>query len=777
LLLLLSSIFTFNACKKDELALQDKKTETKAAQTLKGFRQYAWSPKEQSFFSIVPRASQSKNFRSDEKLIYHPLVKKAYNEIARQNEQEHFVEGIMTKVGVPIWDKSFVHYNFSTRDNLVVIPLAFEKEKQLSGFIAVTEDNKGKNKRYIINTMSRQELLDTKTGNYKQKAFYTKKMLQYEKGILGTIDEALKNANCHYKNNEENNLNPPPCEWKVIELCYDDLTQEEWIGGHPPKYHPIVGDHDGDGIPNKDDDDYKVLIEHEGDDDKDGTPNKVDKEWLNLHLPFGDHDDDGVMNKDDAEWIIWYEQYGDHDNDGILNKDDQDWREFEIRYPHWDYAISDWVEDNFGDFDNFDDWWEEYEDDLEDDFSNGIDIKNEITDFLDNFGDIWGAILDHYDNLDPKYDGDDIYYDPDPHPHYDTWNECPDNFGGGKIASSNGSHPTSTKTGAMRDVRCEWFYAIDCPNIPNKWWHGFDLVVPCPECGGGSFDPETEKWSRLDEFIRRYHLDPSLIDFLHDNIATDCSPSSPPIYYEDCVKAAFIDHLKVKFGLDKQQTSALTSLLNSYTSTMFQSFLDLANNSTSVADKDYIKLFLTSLYNNPDMIRGMNETIDNQNIIPPFIDVTHPICPKSFKFINDNDNITKSGLKNILLSFNSNGVTKILDYGYLYFSVPDEIAIQFGSSALLFSTAFNNAVEKFQNQINNGNPSINLTKEELKSKFYLVLHKSFDLLMIDNAGHHSSKSADCKWITSARAGDMNWKNGQPHQIVEWNKPIVGPNCP
>ncbi|MEY4902844.1 MAG: hypothetical protein RLZZ292_659 [Bacteroidota bacterium] len=765
--MLLSSIFTFNACKKDELALQDKKTETKAAQTLKGFRQYAWSPKEQSFFSIAPRASQSKSFRSDEELIYHPLVKKAYNEIARQNEQEHFVEGIMTKVGVPIWDKSFVHYNSGTKDNLVVIPLAFEKEKQLTGFLALTEEMKNGNKRYIVNTMSRQDLLDTKTGNYKQKAFYTKKMLQYEKEVLGTTDEVLREANCHYKTNENeeaNNLNPAPCEWTIIELCDDDRLQQQWIGGHPPKYHPTEGDHDGDGILNKDDEDYKKLIEQIGDDDQDGIPNNIDKEWLNDNIPIGDHDHDGISNALDSDWVIWYALYGDHDNDGVKNKDDQDWHDFEIRYPYWNYSLYDWVVEHPGDKDNFDDWWNTNND-------NG---------WPDNPAD-WWADNNYWETL--KYEW--TYDDPDKGFIYDYhddvyYGDCP--FGGGKIASNNSSHSISTQTGAMRDVRCEWFYAIDCPNIPNKWWHGFDLVVPCPECGGGSFDPETEKWSRLDEFIRRYHLDPSLIDFLHDNIATDCSPSSPPIYYEDCVKAAFIDHLKVKFGLDKQQTSALTSLLNTYTSERFQDILNLANNP---AQLDAIKMFLTKIGNDSSLIQGLEANPPSLNIGNP-VDVNNPLCPKSFTFPLNNsvDGLTKGGLKNVAVSFTTpNGTTLSVSIAYLYIYIQNDIAMLSGSPGSLFANAINNATNNIQNQITQGMIPSTIGQFGLKALYMTAIGQALQTLGLSFAGGSggtttsSTIKSDVKFINQVSAASINMSNGQPAQVVNWNTAITTIGCP
>jgi hypothetical protein len=557
LLLLLSSIFTFNACKKDELTLQDKKTETKSAQTLKGFRQYAWSPKEQSFFSIAPRVeSKGAKLREGGEMVFHPFLTRAYNEIAKQNERDNFVEGMVTKVGYPVWDKSHIFYNNETRENLVLIPFVSVAQKKTMAFIAVTETLTEKTKRFVINTMSRQELLDTQHGEAEQKRPYTREMINYDKALFGTEDRDLREAYCSYNNPSHggaNGPNGPPappappappvnpdCEWKIIQFCTNRWTQTNWIGG----------------TVKNDKDPLFDVTNSTCDLDKDGIPNNKDYDTLNGILPIGDHDHDGVQNKDDADWGPWYDQNGDHDGDCIPNKDDQDWNDFNIRFPHWVNQMRDFYPPELDEYDNYDDFWEDYEDDFDNGPGGGIHINWSFLNDIGNwFGDFFGGIGDFFGDL-----WDDFH---------DWWDwltgpSCPhgDDDGGGRISSNNTNH-NSTK-GGLRDgdIECDFFYVKDCPG-DSQWFHGFDEMIPCPECGDDFFNsPDAVKKGLVTTFINKYHLNPSLISDLMTLSGGNggCSPYVPAAVFDECLKSKYIESLAIKLELSVEDATTFFNL-------------------------------------------------------------------------------------------------------------------------------------------------------------------------------------------------------------------------
>jgi hypothetical protein len=88
------------------------------------------------------------------------LLIKAYNEIARQNEQNSFIDAIVANVGLPNWEKSLVFYNSENRENLTLIPLAKTGSTSVSAVIALTKVQQENNvPKYFINTMSRQQVL------------------------------------------------------------------------------------------------------------------------------------------------------------------------------------------------------------------------------------------------------------------------------------------------------------------------------------------------------------------------------------------------------------------------------------------------------------------------------------------------------------------------------------------------------------------------------------------------------------------------------------------
>jgi len=82
---------------------------------------------------------------------------------------------------------------------------------------------------------------------------------------------------------------------------------------------PFFGDHDGDGIPNYEDEDW--VPPHLRDDDGDGILNGEDPDWPPNQR---DADGDGIPNNEDEDFVPPY--LLDDDGDGVPNGEDPDWR-------------------------------------------------------------------------------------------------------------------------------------------------------------------------------------------------------------------------------------------------------------------------------------------------------------------------------------------------------------------------------------------------------------------------------------------------------------------
>jgi hypothetical protein len=247
----------------------------------------------------------------------------------------------------------------------------------------------------------------------------------------------------------------------------------------------------------------------QGDEDGDGVPDRLDKDYFNNRLPIGDHDGDGVLNKYDPDWKIWFHNNGDHDGDGIKNKDDQDWHDLTIRFPHWDWYIADWTPE-FDDFDNFNDWWNEYEGEV--DFSSTFD-------WSDFWGDFWGGIIDFFEDIGDWFDDRwDDFID-----WWDWWSG-PDCWHGGRPSGSTNAESRS-------NIRCEWFYVLECTDGASTWW---DKIIMNTNGTGGNGD-DLERLNRIQNFISKYNLDSSESDYLIE-LSKDCNIFSPSIEFEDCLK-------------------------------------------------------------------------------------------------------------------------------------------------------------------------------------------------------------------------------------------------
>jgi hypothetical protein len=331
--------FTFYACKKEKITSNNIKI-SPFENKLKSFN---WDQNEIKFFQINPKIE-----RTFDNEAYPPLLVDAYNRLAEENEQHSFVNPIIENIGKPIWTKSFLYSNRQTQDKLVLIPLVPDTGTAVKGFISLFK--RGGTNTFVINGVTKTNLLETEKGNPWQKSVYTKWMLEYDNMLFGVTDQALKTAFCEYEskmptsNPDQPTLNsfmPPPsecedestdlgcCEWRVLEVCKDKQNNNIWYnldGPSPNVCQYFDGDHDNDNIPDAQDPDYQ--------------------EWALGFLDFWD-------------------TYGDDTIDGedILNGEAEDlealfeWLNNLLENFGNDFGdIIDWFDGQWGDFS---DWWED----------------------------------------------------------------------------------------------------------------------------------------------------------------------------------------------------------------------------------------------------------------------------------------------------------------------------------------------------------------------------------------------------------------------------------
>lgn len=314
-----------------------------------------WNSQEKEFFSLNPKESTSSRGNSFSQILYHPLLLQARKRLIRENEQHPFVEAIVNHTGVPVWSKSYVYCNVLTKDKLVIVPLTIESSAIVTGFISLYKKDDGSDSDFIINAMSRNELLDTTSGNPYQKSKYTEFMIKYDHLLFQKTDDKLLYSYCHYRSkipdgppvlNGPNPIFPPPptciattppsehCEWRLLQVCTDTESNNTWFGGT-----------DGP-LPSN------IATWFDGDHDDDGVPDQEDEDYIDWYWEFTDW---WEINFDiDIDWPDFFD--GDHDDDGIIDELDPDWDAFFDTFEGLLDDLADWFRDIWGDID---DWWDD----------------------------------------------------------------------------------------------------------------------------------------------------------------------------------------------------------------------------------------------------------------------------------------------------------------------------------------------------------------------------------------------------------------------------------
>lgn len=343
-------------CKKDEIA----PIETFNTSDKSGFKTYNWSATESKFFSLENDVNDKASGRSASSFIYHPLVIETYNEIASQNEEHHFVDSIVAIYGYPVWKKAYIYDNKTTNQNVVITPFVNGVDSKITGLISSTKTGEGSENNFVIEGISRQELLtnNPESGDYVQRCSNVKWLRNHEKFMFDEVsDPQLADQFCNCQNTDDEtgdsqNLISSSArngdgDWKIVEICTDSNTRGIWIGGM--NNIPLDLDHDQDGIPNGDDQD-------------------------------------------------WYD---------IMQSRNITQSQFSDRVRNW---WDDHYQEDYGDYDDF---W--------DDWDNGHDFSDIWDDISDVWDDFWDWAGDYFGGHNSY--GDDLYYDPGDRDYgcYDNW--------------------------------------------------------------------------------------------------------------------------------------------------------------------------------------------------------------------------------------------------------------------------------------------------------------------------------------------------------------------
>ncbi|MDX1912236.1 MAG: hypothetical protein SFV22_12150, partial [Saprospiraceae bacterium] len=156
---------------------------------------FDWTLQEAAFFELHSQTVSSARDKSVSHSLYHPLLLQARQRLIQENEDRPFVQAIVNHTGLPVWSKSYIYCNTNTKDKLVIIPLASDSNALVTGFISLYKKDDGTDADFIINGMSRSELLDTTSGNSYQRSEYVKFMMKYDKmrwiGFAGQITKRV----------------------------------------------------------------------------------------------------------------------------------------------------------------------------------------------------------------------------------------------------------------------------------------------------------------------------------------------------------------------------------------------------------------------------------------------------------------------------------------------------------------------------------------------------------------------------------------------------------
>ena len=351
--LLLTLIFSFLSCRKDVVEVIGK------GDKIEPVTYSNWNAVERRFFSL-DNSSGKIDKRAEGNLQYRPLLIEAYNALAESNQTTHFVDTLVRKIGYPNWAMSHVYFDRQSKQAIINIPFAFDAENKTTAIITVNRIHESSGQiRFVWNGASRQELKNAFEQGKCYKKTLIGELVTFDKSIFGIREEQVQQSYC----NCEETQNPPPppldpdCPWKLKEICNEGVTNTYWIGGiyrMPPHL-----DHDRDGIPNHEDQDWP--------------------EWSQRHHAT----EQDLYNFYAANWEAVY-----------LTTYDDFWKNFNNYFPEYIYSPENELTEQ--------EWGIVFGTNSDDEFSFGEVFEalwDEIEDLWSSIVEIWEIIDDFFDSL------------------------------------------------------------------------------------------------------------------------------------------------------------------------------------------------------------------------------------------------------------------------------------------------------------------------------------------------------------------------------------------
>jgi hypothetical protein len=187
----------------------------------------------------------------------------AHSKLRAEHQEKPIVGKIYQSFGLPNWKESFAYTDSVQQKQLVVVPFVKPNERKVAGLLAFSKGTNQTSGDFVIMPISRDSLLALTSGTGQEFLQYAKLIHGYEKRFFNTEDESLEDCMCNMSDERDPPSSPPTppggCEWGHIEVCTysGGGGYFNWVGGIdniPPHL-----DHDKDGVPNFEDQDFIEL--------------------------------------------------------------------------------------------------------------------------------------------------------------------------------------------------------------------------------------------------------------------------------------------------------------------------------------------------------------------------------------------------------------------------------------------------------------------------------------------------------------------------------------
>lgn len=181
-------IITTFGCQKDVL-LPSKDTDI-------GIKQFKWNDQETIFFDLRRKEEVTQTrTRTNLGIAYHPLLLESYNELATQNDRDHFVSQLISKVGYPLWNKSIIRNNHGQESDIILVPFTPKNGTSVGGILVSYK----KNNSIKFDIVSRSEFLQENSSQNCFKKSYLNEIRKFDHELFNLYDSKLTKLYCDCK--------------------------------------------------------------------------------------------------------------------------------------------------------------------------------------------------------------------------------------------------------------------------------------------------------------------------------------------------------------------------------------------------------------------------------------------------------------------------------------------------------------------------------------------------------------------------------------------------